>query len=77
MPEPLDRDILAAYQRKLLATLHASADGAEDGDAIIRAMRDDPRLAPFATAIAAWEPRCLETAALLAKRWGRVDASPS
>ena len=65
MPE----SALAAYQRALLAALHRTSDG----DAIARALRGDPALAPFSAWLDACEPRCLEVAAGLAQTWGRRE----
>ncbi len=63
---------LATYQRRLLEALH-HADVDSDGYAIARELRADPLLAPLAERMGRWEPRSLETAAELARRWGRVD----
>ncbi len=61
-----DHDDLATYQRRLLQALHGSGDG----NAIANILRGDPALATFVAGLERCEPRCLEVAAELAKRWG-------
>jgi len=65
---PVD-DELAAVQARLLELLDAHDDPAE----VLAALRADPSLAAFADWFDGWDPRMVEVAAELVKKWGRRD----
>lgn len=60
---------LANVQAALLETLASDLPPEE----IVARLRSDPKLAEYADWIATFEPRMIETAALLVKKWGRRD----
>lgn len=65
---------LAGYERALLEAL----EGAEDARAVRARLLADPRAAPYRAHVEAMEPRMLEVALRLARRWVRRDLpSPS
>lgn len=68
---PSDDQELAEVQAALLDILHADLPAEE----IVALLRSDERLEPYADWVASFEPRMIETAALLIKKWGRRDPS--
>jgi hypothetical protein len=63
---------LEAFQALLLELLDAGLLP----EALKQRLLDEPAAAPLRDWIAGWEPRCIETASLLVRRWGhrRADA---
>ena len=59
---------LAEFQTALLDLLHQPLATEE----ILVRLRDDPRFAPYADYIATFEPRMVEVAAELTKKWGNL-----
>lgn len=57
---------LESFQSKFITLLWEL----DDTDEIIKALKEDPKLKPFEEYINSFEPRCVETAALLVKKWG-------
>jgi hypothetical protein len=57
---------LEAFQARLLDLLDSGVAPAE----VKRRLLEDPSAAPFRDWIEGWEPRCVETASLLVRRWG-------
>ena len=62
---------LAHFQSRLLHWL-SQPGSAED---ILRRLRADESLAPYQSYIASFEPRMVEVAAILVKKWGRPQLS--
>lgn len=71
--EPPDDQLLAHVQAALLEIL----DSRLPPDEIGARLRSDPRLVDYADWIETFEPRMIETAALLVKKWGRREAQSS
>jgi hypothetical protein len=69
---PMDDLELDAFQALLLELL----DGGAPPEELKARLSAAPAAAPFADWIAGWEPRCIETASVLVRRWGhrRTDA---
>ena len=70
-PAP-DEIELAQFQAALLELLAQSISPEE----IARRLREDAVFAPYREYSASFEPRFLEVAASLVKKWGRSDSSP-
>ena len=66
---PIDDKELADMQAALLELLAADLPA----DQIVAKLRSDAKLAPYADWVATFEPRMIETAALLVKKWGRRE----
>ena len=65
-------DELAEVQAALLEALSADLPPEQ----IVARLRSDPALAPYADWVATFEPRMIETAAVLVKKWGRRGKRP-
>ncbi len=63
----MDDLALEAFQQALLTILAEE----KDPEAVFQALRDHPALAPYRDYVEQWEPRLLEVAAQLVRRWGR------
>jgi len=69
MMQPIDDQELAEVQAALLEVLAAELPPEQ----IVAKLRSDPKLSPYADWVATFEPRMIETAALLVKKWGRRE----
>lgn len=58
---------IAAFQDGLLNLLCADISTEE----MIKELRSNPAFKPFQERIQNWEPRMIETASLLVKKWGK------
>ena len=66
-----DEDVVDRYQTALLELLVSEGDV----DTIVEHLRSDPAFAPFAEYVATFEPRMIEVAAALVKRWANRPSS--
>lgn len=66
-PQPPADEQLAEVQAALLDILHADLPPEQ----IVERLRSEPKLSAYADWVASFEPRMIETAALLVKKWGR------
>lgn len=64
---------LAAYQAALLEHL----DRGESGEAILARLRLDPAFAPYTDYVDTFEPRMLDVASELVRKWGKRRAPDS
>ena len=62
-------DELAHFQSRLLDRLSQPGSAEE----ILRRLRADPSLTPYHDYIASFEPRMVEVAAILVKKWGQPN----
>lgn|GEM_PF-1861611 len=73
-PEPpISDEELARVQAALLEALHADLPPQE----IVARLQSDPALLPYAEWVASFEPRMIETAAVLVKKWARRRTDPA
>ena len=71
VPDKADEADLARFQAALLDLLALPISPEE----IARRLREDEAFAPFREYSASFEPRFLEVAASLVKKWGRSDSA--
>lgn len=70
MPDkPTEYSRLAEFQAALLALLAQPLSPAE----MLQCLHNEPAFAPYADYIATFEPRMIEVAAELTKKWGRSE----
>lgn len=69
-PGPADHEELAAFQAALLELLHSDLPPAH----IVDQLRDDPAFDAYRDWVDTFEPRMVETAAALVKRWARRES---
>eukprot|EP01090_Pellita_catalonica_P003577 TRINITY_DN13243_c0_g1_i1.p1 TRINITY_DN13243_c0_g1~~TRINITY_DN13243_c0_g1_i1.p1 ORF type:complete len:375 (-),score=68.10 TRINITY_DN13243_c0_g1_i1:53-1138(-) len=67
MVMPVEDEALRLYQEKLFTTLYDESDN----DTILGLLLADPAISAFHDYIRSFDPRCLETASILVKKWGR------